>query len=195
MSSIDGAETIGKDEVVDDAGPEVVGHAEVFGMHDGQLLEAEERVGRQDERPDLVEVGVGETEGVEHGCRVGRIADGGCLRDGLRGLGAAGTLPEAGFGINVGEEGAGDLSKEAVEVGCDGLWRLRRPTLTSAMVKLAVAASLRGQMNESSCEAAVKRCAVAARRLAIRRERPMSMGRGKRGARTEEGASDWVEDC
>ena len=66
---------IGEDEVVDDAGPEIVGHAEVFRLHEGELLEAEERVGRKDEGPDLVEVGVGETEGVEHGSDVGSVGD------------------------------------------------------------------------------------------------------------------------
>src|SRR5437879_1422000 len=49
VSAIDGAETVGEDEVVDDAGPEVVGHAEVFGVHEGELLESEEGVGRQNE--------------------------------------------------------------------------------------------------------------------------------------------------
>ncbi len=122
VSAVDGAETVGEDEVVDDAGPEVVGHAEVFGRHDGELLEAEERVGRQDEGPDLVEVGVGEAEGVEHGGDVGwRLGDGGGLGDGLGGLGAAGALPEGGFGVDVGEEGAGDLGEERVEVGGGGL--------------------------------------------------------------------------
>ena len=78
VTAVDGAEAVGEDEVVDDAGPEVVGHAEVCGRHEGELLEAEQRVGRQDERPDLVQVGVGEAEGVEHGGDVGECsADGG----------------------------------------------------------------------------------------------------------------------
>ena len=115
-------ETKGEDEVVDDAGPEVVGHTEAFGLHDGELLEAEERVGRKDEGPDFVQVGVGETEGVEHGGDVGRrLGDGDGLRDGLGGLSAAGPLPEGGPGVDVGEEGAGDLSEERVEVRDDGL--------------------------------------------------------------------------
>ncbi len=121
MSAIDGAETEGEDEVVDDAGPEVVGHAEVFRLHEGELFEAEERVGRQDERPDVVEVGVGETEGLEHGGDVGRIGDGRGVGDGCSGLDAACTLPEGGFGVDVGEEGAGDLGEETVDVGGDGL--------------------------------------------------------------------------
>ena len=121
VSAIDGAEAEGEDEVVDDAGPEVVGHAEVFGLHERELLEAEERVGRQDERPDLVEVGVGEAEGVEHGGDVGRrLRDGSGLGDGLAGLSAAGALPEGGFGVDIGEEGAGDLSEKGVEVGATG---------------------------------------------------------------------------
>jgi hypothetical protein len=122
VSAIDGAETIGEDEVVDDAGPEVVGHAEGFGRHDGELLEAEERVGRQDEGPDLVEVGVGEAEGVEHGGDVGRLlGGGGGLGDGRRGLDGAGPLPEGGFGVDVGEERGGDLSEERVEIRGGGL--------------------------------------------------------------------------
>ena len=32
-----------------------------------EMLQAEQRVGRKDQRPDLREVGVGETEGFEHG--------------------------------------------------------------------------------------------------------------------------------
>src|SRR5882757_9277356 len=112
VSAIDGAETVGEDEVVDDAGPEVVGHAEAFGMHEGELLEAEEGVGRKDEGPDLVEGGVGEAEGFEHGGDVGRrLSDGSGLGDGISGLDAAGALPEGGFGVDVGEERAGDLSE------------------------------------------------------------------------------------
>ena len=80
VSAIDGAETVGEDEVVDDAGPEVVGHAEVLGIHEREFLEPEERVGRKNEGPDLVEVGVGEAEGFEHGGDVRRVlVDGGGL--------------------------------------------------------------------------------------------------------------------
>ena len=64
VSAIDGAETVGEDEVVDDARPEVVGHAECLGWHDGELLETQKRVGGKDEGPDLMEIGVGETEGL-----------------------------------------------------------------------------------------------------------------------------------
>ena len=117
VSAVDGAEAEGKDEVVDDAGPEVVGHAEGVGRHDGELLKAQERVGREDQGPDFVEVGVGEAEGVEHGGDVGTFGDGGGLGDGLGGLSAAGTLPEGGLGVDVGEEGTGDVGEDGVEIG------------------------------------------------------------------------------
>lgn len=121
VTAVDGAEAVGEDEVIDDAGPEIVGHAEALGLKHGELLEAEERVGRQDEGPDLVEVGVGETEGVKHGRGVWRLGDVIGLRKGLDGLGAAGALPERGFSVDVGEEGAGDEGEEAIEVAIRGL--------------------------------------------------------------------------
>ena len=121
VSAIDGAETEGEDEVVDDAGPEVVGHAEVFRLHERKLLEAEQRVGGQDERPDIVKVGVGETKGLEHGGDIGRIGDGRGVGDGRCGLDAACALPEGGLGVDVGEEGAGDLGEETVDVAGDRL--------------------------------------------------------------------------
>ena len=159
VSAIDGAETKGKDEVVDDAGPEVVGHTEVFRLHEGELFEAKERVGGQDERPDIVKVGVGETEGLEHGGDIGWIGDGGGVGDGRCGLNATCALPEGGFGVDVGEEGAGDLGEETVDVGGDGLLEGTGADVTSAMEQFPVAASLRGQTSASFCPAAVKRCA------------------------------------
>ena len=86
------------------------------------MFEAEQRIGRQDERPDLSEVGVGETEGVEHGGDVGPGIGGyrqGC--EGTRGLHGADALPEGGLGVDVGEEGAGDAAEERVEIGGGGL--------------------------------------------------------------------------
>ncbi len=71
MAAVDGAQAVGEDEVVDDARPERVAHAEAGGGQQREMLEAEQGVGRQDERPDLGEVGVGETEGFEHGGDVG----------------------------------------------------------------------------------------------------------------------------
>jgi len=68
-----------------------------------------------------VEVGVGETEGFEHGCGVWRIGDVSCLWKRLSWLGATGSLPEGGFGVDVGEERAGDEGEETVEVAICGL--------------------------------------------------------------------------
>src|SRR5947209_15123627 len=76
VAAIDGAEPVGEDEVVDDAGPQAVGHAEGLRGHDGEALEAEEGVGRKDESPDLMQVGVGEVEGLEHGGDVERLGRG-----------------------------------------------------------------------------------------------------------------------
>jgi len=49
VTAVYGAQAVGEDEVVNDARPEIVGHAKVFGLKHGKLLEAEQRVGRQDE--------------------------------------------------------------------------------------------------------------------------------------------------
>ena len=196
VTAVDGAEAVGEDEVVDDASPEVVGHAEVFGLHDGELFEAEERVGRQDEGPDLVEVGVGEAEGVEHGCGVGRSRrQRRFAEDGLRGLGAAGALPEAGFGVDVGEEGAGDVGEQAVEIGVLGLRDGAGADVDLGDGEVGGGGFARGQRKESSCEAAVKRCAVAARRFGHAEGEAEVDGEREAGARAEEGAGDWVEDC
>src|SRR5271165_3870452 len=67
-----------------------------------------------------MEVGVGEMEGLEHGGDVGRVC--GCVggAEGAGGLGSAGALPEGGFGVDVVEEGAGDLGEEGVEVCVPG---------------------------------------------------------------------------
>ena len=121
VSAINGAETEGENEVVDDAGPEIVGHAESLGRRESESFEAEERVRREDEGPDLVEVGVGETKGFEHGCDVGRLGDGGGECDGLEGLDGARSLPEGSLGVDVGEERRGDLSEEGVDVESGGL--------------------------------------------------------------------------
>ena len=116
VSAVDGAQTKGEDEVVDDAGPESVGHAEVFARQEGQLLEAEQRVGRQDEGPDLVEVGVGEAEGLEHGGEVAGSLRDGCGSENRQKWLGSGALPEGGFGVDIGKEGAGDLGEQCVEV-------------------------------------------------------------------------------
>jgi hypothetical protein len=122
VSAVDGPKPVSEDEVVDDAGPEIVGHAEGVGRHNGELFKAKERVGRKDERPDLMQVCVGEAEGFEHGGDVvGRLGDGGGLGDELGGLGTAGALPEGSFCFNIGEERAGDLGEERVEIGNNGL--------------------------------------------------------------------------
>ena len=122
VTAVDGAQAVGQDEVVDDARPEAVGHTEGGGRHGVELFEAEEGVGRKDEGPDLVEVGVGDAEGFEHGGDVGWTVGGlGGLGEGAGGLRAADALPEGGFGVDVGEEGAGDSGEEGVEVGGDGL--------------------------------------------------------------------------
>ena len=116
VSAVDGAQTEGENEVVDDACPEIVGHAKVFRLHEREFLQAEQRVGGKDERPDLVEVGISQAEGLEHGGDVGRLGDGASVRNGRGGLNAARALPESSFGVYVGEERAGDLGEEAIDV-------------------------------------------------------------------------------
>ena len=195
VTAVDGAQAVGEDEVVDDASPEVVGHAEVLGLHDGELFEAEERVGRQDEGPDLVEVGVGEAEGFEHGCDVGRLGD--CDGLGKAGcwLGATGALPEGCFGIDVGEEGAGDEGEQAVEISGaglrDGAWGDlhlgdgevggsgfgERPE-EGVILRGGGEALCRGGQTASHAEGEAE-----------------VDGERKAGPRAEEGAGDGVEDC
>ena len=119
MAAVEGAQAVGKDEVVDDARPEGVGHVEAFCGQKRKALEAEEGVGREDEGPDLVEVGVGEMEGLDHGGDVGQRGCGfGGWGDFTKGLEGAGTLPEDCLGVDVGEEGSCDLGEEGVEIVC-----------------------------------------------------------------------------
>src|ERR1700678_3479689 len=130
MAAIDGAKTEGKNEVINHAYPEVVGHAKGFGRHEEYFLKPEKRVWRQHKGPNLVEVGIGEPKGVEHGSDVGRrLSDGSGLGNGRLGRGSTGALPEAGFGVDIGEEGTGNLSQHGVEVGGNGL---RKHTRTNA---------------------------------------------------------------
>lgn len=122
VTAVDGAKAVGEDEVVDDAGPEGVGHVEDLGLHGGESLDAEEGVWGEDEGPDLVEVGVGELEGLEHGRDLGEtFGEPGGMGEGAGRAHAAGALPEVGLRVDIGEEGAGDLGQDGVEVGCDGL--------------------------------------------------------------------------
>src|ERR1039458_10343032 len=67
VAAVDGAQTVGEDEVVDDAGPEFVVHAEPGGRHQRQVFQAEQRLRREHQRPDLLQVAVGDAEGFEHG--------------------------------------------------------------------------------------------------------------------------------
>ena len=195
VSAVDGTKTVSEDEVVDDACPEIVGHAEVLQLHDGELFEAEERVGRKDQRPDLVQVGVGEAEGFQHGSNVvGRLGDGGGLGDELCGLGAASALPEGGFGFNIAEERAGDLGEERVEVWGDGLRQGARANgdLCDAVVdggrfaegpKESVVLSGGGEALRDGCKA-----------LGHAEGEADVDGQREAGARAEEGASDGIED-
>jgi len=194
VTAVDGSEAVGKDEVVDDARPEIVGHAKVFGLCGREFFEAQERVGRQDEGPDLVEVGVGETEGIEHGRYVRRLGDGGGLREELCGLGAAGALPEGGFGVDVGEERARDEGEETVEVA---ICRLRQGAWRDLHLGYGeVGDSCFGQRPEQG----VVLCGgcVALRRggeASCHAEREAEIdSEWKAGARAEEGAGDRVED-
>ena len=99
------------------------GMRKVSDGHERELLEAEQGLRRQDERPDLVQVGVGEAEGVEHGLDDRGLVSSidGCDRCRLSGWVVRDALPEGGLGVDVGEERAGDVGEEGVEIG-DG-WR------------------------------------------------------------------------
>ena len=122
VTTIDGAQTVGQDEVVYDAGPERIGHTKVSGWSSVELFEAEERVGREYERPDLLQVGVGESEALEHRGYVWWVPHGRRLERGEVGWrNVSRTLPERSFGIHFGEERTKDLVEQRVEVGCDRL--------------------------------------------------------------------------
>ena len=187
VAAIEGAEVEGEGEVVDDAGPEVGLHGEGVGGELGELFEGEAGLGREDEGPDLLEVVLGEAEGLEHGVDFG---GGGELGEGGRGGvaggwggDAAGALPEGGLGFDVGEEGAGDGGEEGVEVGLGVGWRGSgggaSPAETSRTEKPAAAASATGQRREEPWLRAMRRWVVETRRWARRPEMAASMGRGK----------------
>ena len=123
MAAIERSQAEGEHEVVDDAGPERGWHAEGIRREDGELLEAEERLRRQHERPDLREVGVGDAEAVEQGLDLcGLFSHGGVDGERADGLRRAGALPGGSFDLYVGKEGAGDLGQERVEVCNIGRW-------------------------------------------------------------------------
>jgi len=60
MSAIDGTETVGEQKVEDDTGPEAIGHAERCCAGGREPLEPEKGIGRQHERPDFLQIGIGE---------------------------------------------------------------------------------------------------------------------------------------
>src|ERR1035441_9242797 len=52
VAAVDGAQAVGEDEVVDDAGPELIVHAEPGGRHERKVFEADQRLGREHQRPE-----------------------------------------------------------------------------------------------------------------------------------------------
>jgi hypothetical protein len=100
-------------------------HAECRAVGCGEPLESEQRVGRQDERPDFMKVGIGEPKGLEHWGNIScRIADVACGVQGIVERAATTeTLPECCLGVDVGEQRSGDQGENGVEVG-PGVLRL-----------------------------------------------------------------------
>src|SRR5690348_18007780 len=66
VAAIDGAQAIGEDEVIDDPRPQAIGHVEALCWSEANPLEAKQRVWRQNERPYLVQIGVGKAKGLDH---------------------------------------------------------------------------------------------------------------------------------
>src|SRR3984885_10508819 len=66
----DAAQAVGEGEIIDDAGPQLVGHAEVSGAEGGEPLQLEEGHGGQYEPPDLFQIAGAEEEGVDEGLGV-----------------------------------------------------------------------------------------------------------------------------
>ena len=95
------------------------------GVGCGEPLESEQRVRRQNERPDFLKVGIGEPKGLEHRANItGRIAAR-CWRHRAVASRAGGNwpepLPECCLGVDIGEQRSGNQGKDGVEVGPGGL--------------------------------------------------------------------------
>src|ERR1700744_693766 len=67
MATIQAAQVERKREVVDDARPKRRRHGEGGRLAKRELFECEKRLRRKDERPDLLQVAVGETKRLHHG--------------------------------------------------------------------------------------------------------------------------------
>jgi hypothetical protein len=195
VSAVDGAEPVGQDEVVDDACPEAVGHTKAGGGHGGESFEAEERVGWEDEGPDLVEVGVGDLEGVDHGGDVGLVFGGGAgLGEDAGGLGAADALPGGGFGIDIAEERAGDLGEQGVEVGSGGLGEGAGADLNFGDGVVGCGCGGDGPDEGIVLIAGGESLGVSGEALGHAEGEAEIDGEGEAGARGEESSGDGVED-
>ena len=60
--AIDGAKAMGQRKVVDNAYPQIVGHAKLFYREAGELSEFEKRGGRQYQVPDFLQIPVSQLE-------------------------------------------------------------------------------------------------------------------------------------
>src|SRR5579862_7164721 len=60
--AIDGAKAMGQREIVDDAYPQIVGHAKLFERQTGELSQLEKRGGRQYQIPNLLQIPISQLE-------------------------------------------------------------------------------------------------------------------------------------
>ncbi len=102
MSAVDRAQPVRDQKIEDNAHPQGVGHPESGGIDDGKPFKSEQRIGRQNERPYFLQVGIGEPEGLHHRANVGAAL-------GQRLVGHRGSrrrqpprpLPKCGLGFDV----------------------------------------------------------------------------------------------
>jgi hypothetical protein len=125
VAAIDGAQAIGEGEVVNDAGPGLGRKDEAFGRRKGKALQGEQGLGRKNERPQLLQIGVGETEVVGKTAHIAGDFCGACgsrqRGHGGRGGEGARSLPEGRLGFDVGKERTCDGGEEIVEGAFRGL--------------------------------------------------------------------------
>ena len=123
------------------------------GGQDGEALEAEEGLRRQDEGPDFVQVGVGEAEAVQHGLDVfgPDLRRWDCLRLGTRVSGGdAGNACQKAALASTSAKREPATEARTVLRSCPAGWGMvREPASTWAMANPATAASATGQRKAS----------------------------------------------
>src|SRR5579863_7739131 len=107
-------------EIIDDAGPDIVGQAKMLRRSPGQLLQFEQRGRRQDDIPNLLQIPVTELESIKHSLYIARaplLRHRNLFSERRYALRAASFLPQRCVPLYVEEQRSEHLNQNRTHVG------------------------------------------------------------------------------